>query len=457
MSMQSFGTGSKISMTPSAFTAAKPVSMSAYNSFLTPATSAQVVRRSQMSDIKMSATNMAASRQMTHSLFLNNARPVMGQRSTSIHQRRAAPLMAAASDDVDPVFGKYKAELMETAKAIVAPGKGILAGDESNATIGNRFEALGIPSNHEMRQAYREMLFSAPGIEKHISGCIMFDETARDSTLDGKPFIELLKDRGIYSGIKVDTGVRSLGGTDDEFYTQGLDGLGDRAAEYYAMGCRFAKWRATIRIGGAGSNVPSESAIKECAHTLARYAMIMQQNGLVPIVEPEILQDGDHDIETCAKVSERVLAAVMKELINQHCLIEGLLLKPNMVTPGNSYKGERSAEEVAWYTVRTLSRTMAPAMPGVTFLSGGTSEEEASTFLNAMQHVDLPKPWALTFSYGRALQTSVMKKWAGKKENNKEAQAILLERATANGVAQLGKYEGGSGSKESDFVANYRY
>jgi len=366
-------------------------------------------------------------------------------------------MAAGGQHPQDGVYGGYKEELMEVAKAIVAPGKGILAGDESNATIGSRFEALGIPSNHDMRQEYREMLFTAPGIEKHISGCIMFDETARDNCLDGTPFIETLKKRGIYSGIKVDTGVRSLGGTDDEFYTQGLDGLGDRAKEYYAMGCRFAKWRATIRVGGKGSNIPSEVAIKECAHSLARYAMIMQQNGLVPIVEPEILQDGDHDIETCAAVTERVLACVMKELVDQHCLIEGLLLKPNMVTPGNSYKERPKPEEVAWYTVRSLSRTMVPALPGVTFLSGGTSEEEASTFLNAMQHVDLPRPWALTFSYGRALQTSVMKAWAGKKENWPEAQAILLERASANGSAQLGTYAGGSGSKESDFVANYRY
>jgi fructose-bisphosphate aldolase class I len=350
------------------------------------------------------------------------------------HKTRAAPLMMAAAASDTPVF-KYQAELMETAKAIVAPGKGILAGDESNATIGKRFEDLGIPANHEMRQAYREMLFSAPGIEEHISGCIMFDETARDKCLDGKPFIELLKDRGIYSGIKVDTGVRSLGGTDDEFYTQGLDNLGDRAAEYYAMGCRFAKWRATVRIGGRGSAIPSEVAVKECAHSLARYAMIMQQNGLVPIVEPEILQDGDHDIELCAEVTERVLTCVMKELVDQHCLIEGLLLKPNMVTPGNGNKERPKAEEVAWYTVRSLSRSIVPALPGVTFLSGGTSEEEASTFLNAMQHVDLPKPWALTFSYGRALQTSVMKEWAGKKENTESAQAILLERASANGSA----------------------
>ena len=185
--------------------------------------------------------------------------------------------------------------------------------------------------------------------------------------------------------------------------------------------------------------------------------MICQQGGLVPIVEPEILQDGDHDIEVCAQVTERVLAAVMKELVDQNCLIEGLLLKPNMVTPGNSHEPKASADEVAWYTVRSLSRTIVPALPGVTFLSGGTSEEQASVFLNAMQHVDLPKPWALTFSYGRALQTSVMKAWAGKKENWPEAQAILLERAEANGTAQLGKYEGGKGSTESDFVANYRY
>lgn len=404
----------------------------------------------------MSANMGASSRVATQALLSGSWK--MGPRRATVQKPRAAPLMAAADASTeDPVFGKFKDELIKTAREIVAPGKGILAGDESNATIGKRFEALGIPSNHEMRQAYREMLFTAPGIEKHISGCIMFDETARDKCLDGKPFIELLKERGIYSGIKVDTGVRSLGGTDDEFYTQGLDGLDERAAEYYAMGCRFAKWRATVRVGGEGSGIPSEVAIKETAHTLARYAMICQRNGLVPIVEPEILQDGDHDIEVCAKVTERVLAAVMKELINQHCLIEGLLLKPNMVTPGNSYKERPQAEQVAWYTVRSLSRSIVPALPGVTFLSGGTSEEEASLFLNAMQHVELQKPWALTFSYGRALQSSVMKKWAGKKENVEAAQAILLERASANGSAQLGTYKGGSGSKESDFVANYRY
>lgn len=225
MSMSSFGnnTTSFKAVQSSIFTPAMPVSMNTQQTMVPAQASANFVRRSQMSDIKMSASNMAASRQLTQSLFLNNARPTIQRRATQ--KVRAAPVMAASDAEEDPVFGKYKAELIETAKAIVAPGKGILAGDESNATIGKRFEALGIPSNHDMRQEYREMLFSAPGIEKHISGCIMFDETARDKCLDGKPFIQLLKERGIYSGIKVDTGVRNLGGTNDEFYTQGLDGL----------------------------------------------------------------------------------------------------------------------------------------------------------------------------------------------------------------------------------------
>lgn len=221
------------------------------------------------------------------------------------------------------------------------------------------------------------------------------------------------------------------------------------------MGCRFAKWRAVLKIG---KGLPSEVAIEENAVALARYGSICQQNGLVPIIEPEILQDGDHDIDVCAEVSERVFSAVMKELFNQNLLIEGLLLKPNMVTPGASCPKRSNADEIAWYTVRTLSRTIVGALPGVTFLSGGQSEEEASLNLNAMNKIKgLPRPWSLTFSYGRALQTSVLKAWQGKPENVKAAQAALFERAKANGLANLGKYEGGTGSTQSDFVANYKY
>ncbi len=351
--------------------------------------------------------------------------------------------------------GDFKAELIKTAKEICTPGKGILAADESTGTIGKRFAGINVENNHDNRQAYRELLFTAPGIEEHISGVIMFDETVRDSCKDGKKFTELLRSRGIHCGIKVDTGLVVIGGTNEETATQGLDGLGKRCAEYYELGCRFAKWRAVCKIGGG---CPSDVAIQETAHSLARYGSICQQNGLVPIIEPEILQDGDHGIEVCAEVSERVFSAVMRELFNQKLLIEGLLLKPNMVTPGASCANRAKPQEIAWYTVRTLSRSIVPALPGVCFLSGGQSEEDASLNLNAMAKLEgVAKPWYLTFSYGRALQSSVLKAWQGKEENVAAAQAALLERAKSNGHATLGKYEGGSGSTESDFVANYRY
>ena len=232
--------------------------------------------------------------------------------------------------------GDFKEELMKTAKEICAPGKGILAADESTGTIGKRFDGISVENNHDNRQAYRELLFTAPGIEEYISGVIMFDETVRDTTADkSKKFTEILRSRGIHCGIKVDTGLQVMGGTKEETATQGLDGLGKRCAEYYQMGCRFAKWRAVLKIDPA-NGLPSEMAIRETAHSLARYGSICQQNGLVPIIEPEILQDGDHSIDVCAAVSERVFSAVMAELFNQRLLIEGLLLKPNMVTPGAS-------------------------------------------------------------------------------------------------------------------------
>jgi fructose-bisphosphate aldolase class I len=307
--------------------------------------------------------------------------------------------------------GKYKEELIKTASEIAAPGKGILAADESTGTIGNRFKNINVENTHENRVAYRQLLFTTEGLEKHISGVIMFDETVRDSGSDGKRFMETLRGKGIHCGIKVDTGSVPISGTNNETATQGLDGLGKRCAEYYGMGCRFAKWRAIVKIG---NGCPSDLAIQETAHSLARYGSICQENGLVPIIEPEILLDGDHDIDVCAAVSERVFSAVMKELFNQNLLIEGLLLKPNMVTPGADCVKRATADEIAWYTVRTLSRTIVPALPGVTFLSGGQSEEDASLNLNAMNKIKgLPHPWALTFSYGRALQTSVLKAWGG--------------------------------------------
>lgn len=277
--------------------------------------------------------------------------------------------------------GNFKDELIQTAKEICTPGKGILAADESTNTIGQRFVKINVENVEENRRAYRELLFTTDGLEKHISGVIMFDETLRQSTKDGQNFVALLRSKGIHAGIKVDTGVVEIGGTDKETATQGLDGLGKRCAEYYAMGCRFAKWRAVLKIS---DTCPSSVAIEENAHNLARYGSICQQNGLVPIIEPEILLDGSHDIDKCAEVSERVFTAVMQQLFKQRLIIEGLLLKPNMITPGQDCPTKATPEQVGWYTVRTLSRTIVPALPGVCFLSGGQSEEEASVHLNAM-------------------------------------------------------------------------
>lgn len=247
-----------------------------------------------------------------------------------------------------------------------------------------------------------------------------------------------------------------MAGTKGENATQGLDGLAARCKTFYEKGCRFAKWRSVLKIG---DGMPSDLAVKETAHTLARYASICQDNGLVPIIEPEILQDGSHSISQCAEASERVFSEVMKAMMDHHLVIEGCLLKPNMVTPGASCPERSSPEEIAWFTVRTLSRTIVPALPGITFLSGGQSEEDASLNLNAMNRATLGicKPWSLTFSYGRALQQSVLKEWGGKSENVKAAQEALKVRAKANSAAQKGEYKGGSGDKASTFVANYSY
>lgn len=275
----------------------------------------------------------------------------------------------------------FREELIENARKIVRPGFGILAADESTGTIGSRFQKIGVENIEENRRAYRELLFTTPDLEKYISGVIMFEETLDQSTKDGVNFVELLKSKGIIPGIKVDKGLVVLRGTNDESATQGLDGLADRAKKYYEKGARFAKWRAVLKIG---QGRPSELSIIETAHTLARYGAICQDNGLVPIIEPEILTDGEHTIEECAKQSERVFAEVMKQLIAHNLLLEGLLIKPNMITPGATCTEKKTAHEIAWYTVRTLSRTFVPAIPGITFLSGGQSEEEASLNLNEM-------------------------------------------------------------------------
>lgn len=350
-------------------------------------------------------------------------------------------------------------ELARIAKAIVAPGKGILAADESTATCGKRFADIGVENNEENRRQYRQLLFCGDNVKAdNISGVILFHETAYQKADDGTLFTEVLKKKGIIPGIKVDKGVVPLLGSEDECTTQGLDDLAARCAEYKKIGCDFAKWRCVLKIG---KNTPSYLAILENANVLARYASICQSQRIVPIVEPEILPDGDHDLERCQKVTEVVLAACYKALSDHHVFLEGTLLKPNMCTPGQSCPKKASHEEVALATVRALRRTVPSAVPGVTFLSGGQSEEDASIHLNAINSVPLLRPWALTFSYGRALQASVLRAWNGKKENIAAAQAELMKRAKANGEASLGKYVAGSvvgaGAGASLFVANHAY
>jgi len=350
-------------------------------------------------------------------------------------------------------------ELKKIAEAIVAPGKGILAADESTATIGKRLSDIGVENTEENRRKYRQLLFSvAPEQAENLSGVILFHETVYQKADDGTPFIELLRQRNIIPGIKVDKGVVPLFGSEDECTTQGLDDLAQRCIQYKKDGCHFAKWRCVLKIG---QNTPSVQAINENANVLARYASICQANRIVPIVEPEVLPDGEHDLERAQKVTETVLAAVYKALNDHHVYLEGTLLKPNMVTPGQSCKKKYTPEDVAKATVTALQRTVPAAVPGITFLSGGQSEEEASVHLDAINKYPGKKPWALTFSYGRALQASVLRAWAGKDENVKAAQGELAKRAKANSLASLGKYEAGSvislqGSK-SNFVEKHAY
>lgn len=350
-------------------------------------------------------------------------------------------------------------ELKATADAIVAPGKGILAADESTGTMGKRLTSIGVANEEETRRQYRQLLFkSGAQMKDYISGVILFHETLYQKADDGTPFVKILQDQGIIPGIKVDKGVVPLMGTEDECTTQGLDDLSERCAQYYKDGCRFAKWRCVLKIK---QNTPSPLAILENANVLARYATICQQNRIVPIVEPEILPDGDHDLERCQKVTEKVLAAVYKALNDHHVYLEGTLLKPNMCTPGQSCKVRASPEEVARATVTALQRTMPAAVPGVVFLSGGQSEEEASVNLNAINAYQGKKPWALTFSYGRALQASALKAWQGKKENEDAGKQEFLKRAKANSLANLAKYKAGmfdsAAGQGSLFVKNHAY
>jgi len=354
---------------------------------------------------------------------------------------------------------KFASELRATALKIASAGKGILAADESTGTIGSRFSEIKLAKTHENRIEYRRLLFTSPDLEKYISGVILFEETLFDKDPStGSLLVKPLTDRGIVLGIKVDQGTKHLPGTDNETYTQGLTDLDVRCKKYYTAGCRFAKWRAVLRIS---ENTPSPLSIQETADTLAKYAAICQANGLVPIVEPEILMDGAHTVEIGQYWTEQTVSACYRALSEQHVLLEGTLLKPNMVLPGKQCKQQVPLEVSARATVESLQRTVPPAVPGVTFLSGGQSEEEATQMLNALNALQLgTRPWALTFSYGRALQKTVIKTWAGKKENVQKAQQALQVRARANSQAAQGTYKGDANSasaSQSTYVKDYKY
>ncbi len=326
--------------------------------------------------------------------------------------------------------------LNETARALVAEGKGILAADESTGTIKKRFDSIGVESTEESRRAYRQMLFTAPGASDHISGVILYDETIRQSTDDGTPFPELLASEGIIPGIKVDTGAKRLAFSPEETVTEGLDGLRERLVEYRALGARFAKWRAVITIG---RGLPTRACIHVNAHALGRYAALCQDEGLTPIVEPEVLMDGDHTIERCYDVTRATLEAVYHELYLQGVVVAGTLLKPNMVLSGKDAAEQASVDEVAEMTLRCLCESVPPAVPGIVFLSGGQTDEAATAHLNAMNAIG-NHPWQLSFSYGRALQAPALKAWGGEAENLEAGQQAYLHRARLNGAARTGSY-----------------
>lgn len=329
-----------------------------------------------------------------------------------------------------------KKELQSIAQGLVAKGKGILAADESAGTIKKRLYSIKVESTEENRRSYRELLFTTPGVEEFISGVILFDETLRQSGKTGKPFPDVLSERGIIPGIKVDKGPVDLPGFPGEVVTEGLDGLRQRLAEYVGLGAKFAKWRAVITIG---DGTPTRGCIAANAHALARYAALCQEAGLVPIVEPEVLMDGNHTIERCLKATEESLRAVFATLLDNRVELEGMLLKPNMVLSGKDCPEQASVAEVAERTIGCLRRVVPAAVPGITFLSGGQSAELATERLNAMNAMGT-QPWEISFSYSRALQDPVLKAWKGEASNVARAQKIFYHRARCNGAARVGRY-----------------
>ncbi len=333
-------------------------------------------------------------------------------------------------------MGMDEKVLVDTARKMVAPGRGILAADESTGTIKKRFDSIDVESTEEHRRAYRDLLFTTPGVEEYISGAILFEETLYQATADGTPFPKFLADRGIVPGIKVDKGAKPLAGAEGETVTEGLDGLRERLTAYRDAGALFAKWRAVITIA---DGLPSEYAIATNAHALARYAALCQEAGITPIVEPEVLMDGANTIEVCGDVTRRVLDATFDQLRLQRVLLEGMVLKPNMVISGKECPQQADVTAVAEATVRTLRRCVPSAVPGIAFLSGGQSDALATQHLDAMNKLG-SAPWALTFSYGRALQAPALKAWGGKSGQVEAAQKAFFHRAKLNGLAATGRY-----------------
>merc|ERR1719163_640313 len=378
------------------------------------------------------------------SMMMKSTRVTPAMRRTNVARRNVA-VKANVADFAD--------ELLKTANHITKPGKGILAMDESNATCGSRLEGVGVENTDENRRRYRELLVTTPNLGEHIGGAILFEETLYQSTKDGKQFVDVLNEAGVLPGIKVDKGLRPMVNSNGESWCQGLDGLAERCQEYYKQGARFAKWRSVVSIPDG----PSRKAMVDCAYGLARYAAICQNNGLVPIVEPEILLDGEHDIDRTFEVASATWAETFKYLADNDVMFDRMLLKPSMVGPGADCPKRSTAEEVADYTLRMLKSRVPPAVPGIMFLSGGLSELDSTLYLNAMNQS--PNPWHVSFSYARALQNTVLKTWAGDDAKVTEAQEILFNRTKDNGMAQLGKFNAEETTVNADgmFVRNYTY
>jgi len=416
--------------------------------------------------VQQPAEKMAAgsSQEMPQSSALGSAALVAvaavgvaaARRATDSRRGQTKSRVTACASATGAHCAEYKEELLSTVKALTTPGKGILAMDESNGTCGLRLQSIGVENTEDNRKRWRSALLGTNGLGEYCGGAIMFTETLYQDSTDGKKMVDLAKGNGVIPGIKVDTGLVPLvGGKEGENWCRGLDDLKERTTDFYKAGARFAKWRTTVRVRDH-----SELAVSEAAHGLARYAAICQSSGLVPIIEPEILLDGEHSIDENFETFVETWSAVFKACADFGVMLEGVLLKPSMVTPGAQSGTKADATTIADYTLRALKKVVPPAVPGIMFLSGGQSEVEATLNLNAMNQS--PNPWHISFSYARALQNTTLKTWAGKDENKVAAQAKLLQRAAANSKAQLGKYDPATADEDASalegmYVKDYSY